>query len=145
MKETTGEMRIAKDQNGELHEQTLPGLGPQLGIERLEPAQSYGKGAIRLTCDEQAALDVIRAQADRYDWFAERVDLERPVEEFAAVLLREQAGPGLWEEALVALSLSRDVVAATLLANWPPPQEDPEMCLFYDICVSRARHPLHSA
>ena len=142
MKETTRETRIDSEQ----HEQTLPGLGPQLGMERLEASCSHGSGAIRLTQDEQAALDVIRAQADRYDWFAERVDRDRPVEELAAILMRAQSGPGLWEEALVALSLSHEETASTLLAQWPLPEHDPEMCLFHQICVSRARHhSVHTA
>jgi hypothetical protein len=114
-------------------------------MDRLKPSSTHGKGELRLTQDERAALDTIRAQADRYDWFAERVDVNRPVEEFYAILLRERAGPGQWEEALVALSLSHEQAASTLLSKWPPPQEDPEMCLFYDICVSRARRPLQRA
>lgn len=142
MKET----KIDARRDAEQHEQTLPGLGPQLGIDRLEPSEARGEGALRLTQDEMATLNVIRAQADRYDWFAERVCVQRPVEQLAAILLRAPSGPGLWEEALVALSLSHEETAAVLLDQWPPPEDDVEMCLFYQICVSRARRrPVHSA
>jgi hypothetical protein len=135
MTEKSCDRNLGNDQ----HEETLPGVGPQLGMERLNPSGTHGKGALKLTQNEQTALDVIRAQADRYDWFAERVEVERPVEELAVVLFRPRSAPGMWEEALVALSLSYDPTAPTLLTEWLPPEDDPEMCLFHQICVSRAR------
>jgi hypothetical protein len=135
MKETTSD----SPSDSELHEQTLPGLGPRLGLERLEKTKPHGNGVIRLTPDEQAVLNLLRAQADRYDWFAERVEVGQSVERLAAVLLRPPSGPGLWEEALVALSLSHEETAYALLEQWQPPAENPEMCLFHQICVSRAR------
>lgn len=134
MSEITGEMetRSVKEK------QTLPGLGPRVGVERLrcDAAQMQHDP---LTDEEMQVIDLMRAQVDRYEWFAERIMRRPGVEQFAAVLLRSPAGPGLWEEALVALSLSDDETAHNLLEQWQPPVEDPEMRLFYQVCVSRSR------
>lgn len=122
----------------ETNEQTLPGLGPQVGMDELNRNTPLDR-QIRLTPDEMRALDVLRAQADRYDWFAARLERRRRVEQLAAVLFRKPAGPGLWEEALVELSLSPEKAAHDLLEQWQPPADDPELGLFHQICKSRAR------
>jgi hypothetical protein len=125
-------------------EQTLPGLGPRLGMEHLrrgdEPSCS-GEHAREMTLndEEQAVLDMMGAQIKRYDWFAERVEGTRSITELAAVLLRSPRGPGRWEQALVELSVRDDMIAHTLIEQWMPPADDPELALFHQVCVTRAR------
>ena len=119
-------------------EQTLPGIGPQVGVEELRQEPECAQ-EIALTADEMRVLDLMRAQADRYEWFAARLDRRRQVDQLAAILLRPPAGPGLWEAALVELSLSSEEMAHNLLEQWQPPVDDPELGLFLQICRSRAR------
>lgn len=134
MSETTGEMELRAVRG----KQTLPGMGPRIGAERLGCSDEQTPTR-QLTNEEREVLDLMRAQVERYEWFAERIVARPGIEQFAAVLLRSPAGPGLWEEALVALSLSEDETAHNLLEQWQAPVEDPEMRLFYQVCVSRSR------
>lgn len=129
--------------------QTLPGLGPQLGMEHLqrEDEQSCSgehARAMRLGKEEQAVLDMMGAQIKRYDWFAERVDRTQSIADLAAVLLRSPRGPGLWEQALVALSERDELLAHTLVEQWMPPGDDAELALFHQVCVTRARRKMGS-
>lgn len=119
-------------------EETLPGLGPKIGIERLQRREDDAR-EIRLSGDERAALDLMQAQIERYEWFAQRARPTRSIEELAGVLFRPPEGPGLWEEALVSLSLREDVMAHALLVKWESPAGDAGLELFHQICLSRSR------
>lgn len=117
---------------------TLPGMGPQLGVEHLRRA-ACGHGGAPLSGGELSVAEVMRAQERRYQWFCERVQRVRPADALAAVLFGAPRRPGRWEEALVELSLSRETTAAALLEQWQPPEHDPALCLFYQICRTHSR------
>ncbi|QDG50029.1 hypothetical protein FIV42_04515 [Persicimonas caeni] len=135
MSENSGEM----GQGNEANEQTLPGLGPLVGVEELYRHDTEVAREIVLSEEERRVLGLMRAQVARYEWFAKQLSSKGHVEHIAAVLLRAPAGPGLWEEALVALSLCDDETAHNFLEQWQPPADDAELRLFHQICLTRSR------
>ncbi len=128
-----------REASGEFeHEDTLPGLGPQLGAAYLTRSDEASSSEMD-DGESVMVMDVMRAQDARYQWFLERVQTLRSVDELAAILWQPPTGPGMWEAALVELSVSSERLARALLQRWQPPAEDPTLGLFYQICVSRAR------
>ena len=119
-------------------ESTLPGLGPWVEVDQLQQRTRPGAGP--LVDEEHAAVfDFLGAQIERYEWFTERVDPLRSLEDAVAVLEAAPLAPAAWERALVCLSLRDDDVAAIYLEEWQPPPDDPELCLFHQVCLTRGR------
>ncbi|MFW5966098.1 MAG: hypothetical protein ACOCV2_01215 [Persicimonas sp.] len=134
----TNETKRSGDKRGVVREQTLPGMGPRLGIEQLHRRRRLRRR--RFECEEaKAKLGLMRSQMTRYEWFAERLDASVSLAERVATLSRPPVRPGEWERALVALSASDEPEASVFLRQWEPPEDDPLLACFHRICVWRAR------
>lgn len=132
--EQTGEWMMSADE----FPSTLPGLGPTVEFEELEIRLEPGVSAEVERLGEDWFVEMMRAQRDRYRWFADKIKPMASVEAHAQALIRGARGPGAVELALVSLSLSDKTMARVVLNAWNPPEHDLELSLFHQICLAEA-------
>ncbi|MGM0557210.1 MAG: hypothetical protein ACQEVA_12580 [Myxococcota bacterium] len=130
----TGELVITEDDL----QSTLQGLGPTVEFEELElRLQPHLSGEVERR-GEDWFVEIMRAQRERYEWFAAQVSPMISIEAHIQSLVDDSRGPGATELALVSLSISGETMARAVLNAWQPPEHDLELSLFHQICVAEA-------
>jgi hypothetical protein len=132
--EQTGELVMTADS----FPNTLQGLGPTVEFEELELRLQPRLSAEVERRGEDWFIRMMRAQRERYEWFAARVSPMMSVDAHIQELVDNARGPGATELALVSLSVSGETMARAVLNAWQPPDHDLELSLFHQICLAEA-------